>query len=50
MRQDTFELQESMRTVRATTAEQSNDLASFLEMHSSAKEFLDKEGKHFFFC
>lgn len=43
MRQDTLELQESMRTVRATVAEQSNDLASFLEeMHSSAKEFLDE--------
>ena len=43
-----MELQESMRSVRATVAEQSNDLASFLEeMHSSAKEFLDevmKEG------
>ena len=45
-----MELQESMRTVRATVAEQSNDLASFLEeMHSSAKEFLDevmKEGRN----
>jgi len=46
LRQDTLELQESMRSVRATVAEQSNDLASFLEeMHSSAKEFLDEVGQ-----